>query len=166
MLPGAKEPFPSRDAIVKESRHSADVFTKWNEQSLLQRVDRTAYRVSSSVRLDDPPVSASDAGTIVPDAVGGTYRITATREVIAADPVNSSLAITIGWTHNGKALTRALSAFAGAPQTISDTVGDQQPIEVDAGTPISYTLTYASNTPGVAQFAVTLIAELLEAEAD
>lgn len=162
MLPGAREPFPSRDAIVKESRLSADVFTKWNEQSLLQRVDRTAYRVASSVRL--PDVAASDSGTIVPDAVAGSYRITAYREVIAADPVSSSLAIVVGFTHNGKALTRTLSAFAGAPQTVSDNVGDQQPIEVDAGTPVSYTLTYASNTPGLSVFQVLLLAELLEPE--
>lgn len=162
MLPGYNEPFPSRDAIVKSSRKSADVFTRWNEQSLLNRVDRTPFRVQSSDQLTN--IGASTSGTIATEQAGGLYRVSVYREVTTADPVSSSLAIALGWTHNGKSLTRTLSAFTGAPQTVNDTAGDSVVIEIDAGTPISYTVTYASNTPGLARFEATLMAELLESD--
>jgi len=35
-------------------------------------------------------------------------------------------------------------------------------IEIDPNTSISYTLTYASNTPGLARFQASLIANLLQ----
>ena len=162
-LPGYNEPFPSRDAIVKKSRRSTDVFTRWNEQALLERVSRTPFRVQSSEMLEN--VGASTSGSIATEQSGGLYRVSAYREVTTTDPVSSSLALAVSWTHNGKAMTRTLTAFAGAPQTTADSVGDSAVIEIDAGTPISYTLTYASNTPALARFEVTLMAELLEVEA-
>lgn len=162
-LPGYNEPFPSRDAIVKRSRRSTDVFTRWNEQALLERVSRTPFRVQSSEMLED--VGASTSGSIATEQAGGLYRVSVYREVTTADPVSSSLACVLAWTHNGKAMTRTLTAFAGAPQTTASNVGDSSVIEIDAGTPISYTLTYASNTPALARFEVTLMAELLEVEA-
>lgn len=160
-IPGFNEPFPSRDAIVKPSRKATETLVRWQEQSLQERVDRTPFRVEVEAELT---VDASTSGNLGGDQVAGLYRIVAYREVTTADPVSSSLALVIGWTHNGKALTRTLSAFAGAPQTINDTAGDVAVIETDAGTPISYTITYASNTPGLAQFVVTLVAELVNAQ--
>lgn len=162
MLPGYNEPFPSRDTIVTKKRRATPVFTNWNEQSLLERVNRTPFRVQSSELLED--IGASTTGAIATEQAGGLYRVSVYREVTTQDPVSSSLAIVIGFTHNGKAMTRNLSAFAGAPQTTADSVGDSVVIEIDAGTPISYTLTYASNTPGLARFEATLMAELLEVE--
>lgn len=156
--PGFNEPFPSRDAIVKPDGTPRQVFTDWMNETLQTRLADTPFQVRKEIDLE---VGVSTSGTLDTEDLGGLYRVTAYREVTAADPVSSSLDLTIAWTRDGKALTRTLSAFAGAPQTINDTTGDVAVIEIDPGTPISFTLTYASNTPGASQFLVTLIAELV-----
>lgn len=156
--------FPFDDTlIVLEGAHagkSTDALVKWAE-SIERQTDAAPVRPDDGVRLEN--VGASDAGTLGGADVAGTYRVSAYREVVVADPVSSALGITIGWTHNGKALTRTLSAFGGAPQTVNDTASDLTVVEIDPGTTISYTLTYASNTPGLGRFFASLVAELLEA---
>ena|SRR5688572_18688367 len=161
MLPGYNEPFPSRDVIVKKSRKASDTFIRYSEQSVEQRLARTPFRVQPFDTLTD--VSASGSGTIATDQISGVYRVSVYREVTTADPVSSSLAVSVQWTHNGKALTRTLPAFGAAPQTVNDSAGDATVIEIDPGTPISYTYTYASNTAGLARFDLTIGAELLQA---
>ena len=158
--PGFNEPYPSRDAIVKPDRHAADVLVRWEEQSLLQRVNQSPYRVQDAEVL--PGVAASASGTLGGDQIAGLYRVSFYLEAVGIDPVSQSLTVTIGWTHNGKALTRTLAVLAGAPLTIVSTLGGVTSIVIDAGTPISYTLTYASNTPGTGTFDVVLSAELLQ----
>lgn len=161
LIPGFNEPFPTRDPIVKESRHPADVLVRWEEQSLQLRVDATPFRVQQADVLTG--IIATGSGTLGGDQAAGLYRVTAYREVTAADPVSQSLALTLRWTHNTKPMTRILSAFTGAPMNTNDNTGDVAAIEIDPGTPISYDYTYASNTPGVGQFALTISAELLQA---
>lgn len=158
-LIGYNEPFPVRDAIVKETRKPADVLVRYEEQSLQQRLNATPFRLQGADILTD--ITSSQLGTLGGDEVAGLYRVSVYREVLAADGVSSGLEGVIGWTHNGKALTRDLSAFSGAPQTISDNAGDNVIIEVDPGTPISYVLTYASAGAGAVFYAV-LCAELLQ----
>ena len=161
-IPGFNEPFPSRDQIAKPDLTASDALMIWVEQSLQTRIQASAYRVPSISPMTN--VQGSGAGVLVANATAGQYRISAYREVEVADPVSSSLAITIGFTHGTKALIRQLSAFAGAPQTINDNAGDTVVIDVDAGTPISFTLVYASNTPALARFYVSLTPELVQAE--
>jgi len=63
-----------------------------------------------------------------------------------ADGVSSSLTVTLGWTGNGVAQTRAFAALT------TDTTGANQsaviPILADALTDITIAIAYASNTPG------------------
>lgn len=160
-LPGFNEPYPSRDAIVKPNRHPTDILTRWEEQSLLQRVNQSPYRVQPAEVLTN--VAASASGTLGGDQTAGLYRVTFYLECVAADPVSQSLTLVIGWNHNTKALTRSLAVLTGAPLAIDSTTGGVAGIDIDAGTPISYTLTYASNTPGLGKFDVTMSAELLQA---
>lgn len=160
-IPGFNEPYPSRDAIVKTNRKPTAVLVRWEEQSLLVRVNQAPYRVQDAEVLSG--VAASTAGTLGGDQTAGLYRVSFYAECVTADPVSQSLTIVIGWTHNAKALSRTLVVFTGAPLTIVSTTGGVAPIEIDPGTPISYTLTYASNTPGLGKFDVTLSAELVQA---
>lgn len=157
--------FPFDDILLllkgENAGKATDVLVKWAE-SIEKQAAASPVRPQPAERL--PDISASTSGTLGGEDVAGTYRISVTREVVVADPVSSALAVAIGWTHNGKALTRTLLAFAGAPQTVNDTAGDVTVVDIDPGTTISYTLTYASNTPALARFAATLIAELLETE--
>lgn len=157
-IPGYNEPYPVRDAIVKPSRKPADVLVRWEEQSLLARVDRTPFLVQSEVELT---VDASTSLTLGGDQVAGLFRITGYVEVDVADPVSQSLTITIGFTHHGKALTRTAIVFTGTPMTINDNDGFVISIETDEGSSISATLTYVSNTPGLGVFLVSLSSELV-----
>lgn len=155
--------FPFADLIVilqgKDAGKCTDELIRWAE-SIEQQADASPARPQPAEALTDLSVSAS--GTLGGDQAAGLYRVSVYREVEIADPVSSSLNGSINWTHNGKALTRNVSAFAGAPQTINDTAGDTIVIQIDPGTVISYTLTHVSNTPGLARFTATLMAELLQ----
>lgn len=159
-LIGFNEPFISRDRIVDKDRYPTTEFVTWMEQSLLKRVQSTPFQMQSATPITN--IGASTIGTLGGDSVAGLYRVTVYREVTTADPVSSGLDIVLAWSHNGKALTRTLTAFAGVPQTINDSVGDTAIIQIDAGTPITYTVVYAS-AGGVARFAATLTAELVQA---
>ena len=143
----------------KDAGKPTDEMAKWAE-SMERQSSASPVAPQPAEQLEN--ISASTAGTLGGDIPAGIYAIYAYREVVIADPVSSSLALSIGWTHNGKALTRSLSAFTGAPQTINATASDVTVVEIDPNTPISYTLTYASNTPGLGRFQCSLIANLLQ----
>ena len=155
--------FPFDDIVIilkgKDAGKVETEFIKWAE-SLERQAESSPSQPQPAEVLTD--ISASASGTLGGDQAAGLYRVTAYREVTTTDPVSSSLALVIGWTHNGKALTRTLAAFTGAPQTTNDTATDVTVIEIDPGTSISYTLTYASNTPLLARFSATLSAELIQ----
>lgn len=161
-LPGFNEPFSARDRVVDGDGTASTYFTRFMNETLVPRIGRSAYRVSGPPPQTD--LQASGLAVLIASATAGQYRISVYREVVVADPVSSSLAIVIGFTHNTKALLRTLAAFAGAPQTANDNAGDTVVIDVDAGTPITYTATYASNTPGVARFYLSLTPELVQVE--
>ncbi len=169
-LIGYNEPFPSRDAIVTVTVGEGDQaqtfkgfptddLIRWMEQSLLQRVQNTPFRLQGADELTS--IDASTAGTLGGDQVAGLYRVSVYREVTTADPVSSSLQITLTWTHNGATCSRVLSSFAGAPQVLGDNASNTELVQVDPGTPILYTLTYAS-AGGVGRFTATLTAELVQ----
>lgn len=155
--------FPYNDEIIGDKgvdrNKATDELIKWAE-SITRQSEASPVLPQPVTRLTG--VDASDSGTLGGVDTAGVYRISAYREVTVADGVSSSLALEIAWTHNTKALTRVLSAFSGAPQAITDTVSDVTMIEIDSGTAISYTLTYASNTAGLAEFQVVLAAELIQ----
>lgn len=155
--------FPYNDEIIGDKgvnkNKATDELIKWAE-SITRQSEASPVLPQPVTRLTG--VDANATGNLGGAETAGVFRVSAYREVTVADPVSSSLAIDIAWTHNGKALTRTLSAFTGAPQTVTDTISDVEIIEVDAGSAISYSLTYASNTPGLAEFQVVLAAELIQ----
>lgn len=154
---------PYNDVLIilkgENAGKSTDELVKWAE-SITRQAEASPVAPEPATQLTG--VAASASGNLGGALVAGLYRVNVYREVTVEDPVSSSLAVTISWTHNGKALTRTLSAFAGAPQQDTDTASDVTILEIDANTTIGYALTYASNTPGLAEFQVTLIAELLQ----
>lgn len=155
-------PYNDELIIVKgnDAGKATDEMAKWAE-SIQKQSNASPVAPTPAVQIE--AIQASTSGTLGGSIPAGIYAIYAYREVVAADPVSSSLALSIQWTHNGKALTRTLSNFAGAPQTINDSASDVTVIEIDPNTPISYTLVYASNTAGLAEFQCSLIANLLQA---
>lgn len=153
---GRNEPFPSRDKIVKPTDKATDIFTIWNEQSLLQRLNDTPVQAEPTTEI--LALAASDAVVIATGQAAGSYRVMVYREVVSAGGA-SGLAATLTWSHNGKAMARLLTAFSGSPQSLTDSVGDVEFIVIDAGTPIGCSLVYSG---AGASFYVALSAELLQ----
>ena len=155
--------FPYNDDVVGskgvDKNKATDELIKWAE-SITRQSEASPVLPQPVTELYN--VNANSTGNLGGSEAAGVYRISAYREVTTADPVSSSLALSIAWTHNAKSLTRTLSAFTGAPQATTNTASDVSIIEVDVGTAISYSLTYASNTPGLGQFQVVLAAELIQ----
>lgn len=160
---------PFNDVLIllkgEHAGKATDEMARWGE-GIQRQASAAPVAPNPAERLGapaaGPPLTASASGTIGGAIPSGMYTVYVYREVLVADPVSSSLNGTINFTHNGKALTRSLATFGGAPQTINDNIGDVIPIETDPNTGISYTLTYASNTPALAGFQVTLLANLME----
>lgn len=156
-----KLPFNDILIILKgaDAGMATDEFVKWAES-----IERQS---NASPVAPEPAVQLTDIGATVSGNFGGTlpagiYQINAYRECTTEDPVSSAFDLEIQWTHNGKAMTRQLSSFAMAAPTDTDSLGDTTVIEIDPNTTIGYSLVYASNTPGLAQYAASLIANLLQ----
>jgi hypothetical protein len=86
----------------------------------------------------------------------GLYRVNYYQSVTQAATVSSSLTTAIGWTDAGVAKT-----FTGAAMTGNTTAtyqGETFPVNVDASTNVTYTVTYASSgaTPMQFTFAAAL----------
>lgn len=154
---------PFNDQLIlmrgEDAGKATDELVKWAE-SIQRQSGASPVAPQPGEQITD--ITASTSGTFGGNLSAGLYAIYAYREVVVADPVSSSLALALAWTHNGKAMTRNLSAFSGAPQTINDSKSDVEVVEIDPNTTISYTLTYASNTPDLAEFQCSLIANLLQ----
>lgn len=120
---------------------------------------QSAAHTDASVSL--PGQTATIAATaIVVAANASTYRISATLSQTAAAGVSSSAQITIRWTYNGVARSR-VGTLVNGNTTAS---GDQMPsflVHVDAGTNITYEMSYASNPAATAAFTLDVNAEAM-----
>lgn len=154
MLPGIGQPFPSRDTIVKPTRKASDVFIQWNEQSLLQRVGQTPYRVQAAEVLSNQ--GATTTGTLGGDQATGAYRVSYMAMVVTAEAA-STLELTLSWTYGGLVRSHVFAVLDGS--IVGGEQGFVYPVQIDPGTPISYTLTYVGAT---FRYDATLTAELLQ----
>lgn len=94
--------------------------------------------------------SALPTTTIYTTTSGGAYRVGYYVEKTVADGVNSSATVTIGWTHNGKALTQTFAALV-LDTTLAFQTGSLD-LLVDANTSLTIAIAYASNTPGAMHY--------------
>lgn len=107
---------------------------------------------SAALVLPDGRVSIADgnasvaATAIFTPVADGLYSFQYAAAVNTADGVSSSLTTAIDWTWNANTKTRTYAAMNGNTTGTSD--AGYTLIYADAGAPIRYTLTYASNTPG------------------
>lgn len=143
-VPGLNEPFPSRDAIVKPDGKAADVFVRWNEQSLIRRLQSTPV-LPDPVEVIDSRTTAL-AGTIGGVQSGGLYTVSAYAQILTPAAIANSLQLTIGWTFNGVAHTEVFTALTGLIVGASNTrQGVAYPIWIDPQTTVSYSFAYVSN---------------------
>ncbi len=88
---------------------------------------------------------------VTPFATGslsaGLYRVTVFTHILTPASINSSLIVTVSFTHNAVACSLA-TADLNTNLTTS-VQGTTFPIQIDAGTPISYSVAYVSNAAGM-----------------
>ncbi len=90
------------------------------------------------------------ATTILTPEHDGLYLFQFYAAVMTADGVSSSLTPMLDWTQ-GSAKSHTFTAMAG--NTTTTNASEDYMIFAQAGAPIRYTLTYASNTPGAMHYA-------------
>lgn len=91
--------------------------------------------------------------------VAGLYRVSYYMRKTQADGVSSSLQFSYGWTENAVPLTEAQPAL-----TLDAVTAEQSGSKLmlsDALVNLSYTVGYASNTPGAMQYLISLVVEQL-----
>lgn len=109
-------------------------------------------------------VAAAASGTIATTAFplstfpGGQYRASWYLQIITPDGAGSSAQVTIGWTSAGQALTASGAAVTGDTVTTFQSLGTGI-LDVDAGSPITWSVTYSSTTPAKMKYKLVLVLE-------
>ena len=165
-------PYPSRDSMVqvRDSKDShgkpiqlGDLTCEWDAYFLARdaRQNLTPFVVPAGSAEELNQNAAIAISTIGGTLVEGLYRINSYVQIVTPDAVSNSVQVVISYTYGGVAQTETFTAVTGI------TTGTHQgvifPFMVDAGTPVSYTVNYASNTPGMCVYSLIFELELVKA---
>lgn len=151
---------PTRVPAVDPQRF----FTReWRNYLLsLQNVSASAPQILYELGLTGQHASIVTTPLTLPAVSAGFYRISVYQTVTTADAVSSSLVTTIGWTDLAAAKTFVTTGLtAAAAYTTASNDGLTRPIHIDNSSPITYAVTYTSNTPNQMQFALGIVVEKL-----
>lgn len=151
------EPYPSRDRLVTREGYASEEFDRWLSQQLQPAVQSSPNIIDS---ISENGLNDAVALTpIVPSATAGVYRFGVVVQIITPDPVSNSVQVTLTYTRNGVVQTEVFAAVTGTLTTTHQ--GVLFPFRCDGGTPISYSVAYASNTPNLCVYALNLTVELV-----
>lgn len=134
----------------------------WITDTWSQSLDQqTAQLASSPTRVNsiaEPNLSAAIVTTDLAGVtvVAGLYEVTTYQRIKTVDGVSSSLQVTIGWTDGGVVQSEAFTALTGDTTTTKLT-GPKKTFRSDGGTPITYAVAYASNTPAKMHYTLDLV---------
>lgn len=103
--------------------------------------------------------AAITTATLWPASTAGIYRVTWYARVTRAATSSSSLAVTIGWTDDGVALTSAGTALTG--NTTSTFQSGQLAVNADRLTNITYAAAYSTSGATSMQYSLRLVVEAL-----
>lgn len=165
-------PYPSRDGMVqvRDAKDShgkpiqlGDLVREWDSYFLARdaRQNLTPFVVPAGSEA-----ALNQTAAIAITAIGGTlveglYRINSYVQIVTPDAVANSVQVVISYTYGGVAQTETFAAVTGI--TTGTHQGLIYPFMVDAGTPVSYTVNYSSNTPNACVYSVILELELVKA---
>ena len=128
---------------------------------LLEAIQQSVYQpVNSTVVLTNQNASIATTAFPLGTFPGGRYRLSWYLRITTVDGVSSSVTVAFGFTESGSAQVLTGSAFAIDAVTPPQT-GSAPLIVSDAGASITYSTTYASNTPGKMIYNLTLTIEQL-----
>ena len=158
---------PSADSLLelddtrrdqREPRYMARSWLLWLQDVLVTRV-QTAPELRTAVVLTAQ--NAAIGATPIPLASvnAGRFRISFFARVTTPDGVSSSLTITLGFTDGGVACTQSGAAITG--NAVTTTQSGSIMVQSDANAPLTYAVSYASNTPGAMVYRLSLVCESL-----
>lgn len=121
-------------------------------RTLRSDLNTTARAVPQApVVVTNANASVASTDLIVPvPAVNGLYSFTYAAHVRTIDAVSSSLIPAISWTWQGVVQTKTFATMNGNLTTTN--ASESYTFRADASAPITYALTYASNTPGTMRY--------------
>lgn len=155
-------PPPLQTPIVETDRRPGSVlgamtrvFADWLTQNVLTRLNGASL-VVTSVALTAQAASIG-VTALVPVAAAGRYRVSVHARVTTVDGVTSSVIPRLSYTNGGQACTQSGAALTS--DALALPASWTFLLVVDASTAISYSTTYASNTPGQMKHSLDLICE-------
>lgn len=126
-------------------------------------LDNTAAQVIPPVQLTGQTATIPTTPFDTPALEAGLYSVAWYGQVLTAAGVSSSFQVTISWTRNGVSQTY-VGALKNGNTTATNEANGPPLIHIDASTPISYAVTYASN-PGAAMiFEINLVLTQVSAD--
>lgn len=124
--------------------------------ALIDRVDNGARRVAVE-RVSAQAASIGTTALPIGLIAGGLYRVSWALRVTQAATSSSSLTVGLSWTDG--TIACSLSGAAVTGNTTATTQSGTALIQVDQGTPVSYSTTYASSGATPMQYQVEIVLE-------
>lgn len=127
--------------------------------ALSQSVSQGAAQVTSPIQQTEIAATVPTTSIAPGQTAAGLYRITYYMRCTVPAGVSSSLQVTFNWTDHGQAVS--VSGVAMTGNTVTTFQSGTLLVYNDASIPLTYSLAYASNPAGVAEFSFYLIVESL-----
>lgn len=140
--------FPIAEVSQEEGsgRKVYTVTTPWSIYFRNLRNDVNSTPIAQQVVSKASQNASIGTTTILTPDSDGYYAFQYYAAITTADGVSSSLTPVLSWTDGGIAKSKTFTAITG--NTTATTDSDDYLIFNDGGSPITYSTTYASNTPG------------------
>lgn len=146
--------FPFREPIAG-SYPVTDRWRIWFRDLFVATTQQAATRVAQVV-LTAQIAALATTPFLTGSLSGGLYRVSVFTHILVPATVTSSLIVTVSFTHHGVAC--ALSSADLNTNLATSVQSNVWTIAIDAGTPISYSASYASNAAGM-QYALVAAVE-------
>lgn len=152
-MPRALSPIPLGVAITDDDG-AITVFFRLRWEELINGF-QIVPAVATVQALSQSAAIATTAAYTTTSA--GLYRMSYYTRKTAADGVNSSLTVTVGWQESGVALTESAAALTA--DAITAQQSGTKVMWADAATDITYAVAYTSNTPGNMHYRIDVSVE-------
>lgn len=143
--------FPVREPIAG-TLNITDRWRIWLRDLLLQ-INANTNRVAF-IRYDAQTAAIASTPFKAPPLSAGQYQVNVFTQITTIGTVTSSLTVNVLFTHKGQSLTQSSAALA--TNLLTSNQGTPFVIDIDAGTPVSYSTTYASNAANTMAYSLSL----------
>lgn len=158
-MPAFLETLNGNTAIVDKAGKITTYFAqKWRD--VTSRIESAAFVAAGQLIQVTPPGAGTAAivtAVLVASVSAPVYRIGFDLRIFLPSGGTSAAQVTIGWTENGVAQTKVGASVTGNTTTSTDS--DVFQIRPDAGTVVTYAVSYASTGAPAMQFSFDVIAE-------